>query len=535
MEDTLSSTDPLIEINESYVRSAVDHLNSANFGQVQAYIRNTVGGRSLTQQEKGCIESVVRSVRMKQAEELREQDSLFTINEEMPPNILMVTAYSNDYTIGHVCERVNRIYAQTHGYEFYSEVLSLEDMAREISPKKHCTWYKIVLLRKLFANIELLKSKNIQYIMWIDADAIVVDHKLTLFNIINISKQRDLIIAEDMNPGCLINAGVFLLRATTWSRDFLLDVWNIDKYDEVCFYEQSAIIRSLRLKKEGLESMKPFHSYLTTNTGSSSNNNNIKIFPHTTVLSIFQFNSNRGILCNDTLMFQKYAQQVWGSHLNTPKSENTIETTTCTDNITTAATADTVGTAVVSTVACICYATNGNYCSLCQRTVGNSHRRRDRYTTTSTSSSSTSSNSNISNSSSSSNTGSSEADIIAQNSKLFIFHPAGMPDKLLLLHAAIYKYRIPYDLVTDILLNQSEYDKNSNSSSTTTILQEGNIEAPGRVAAGVHAPGGVAAGVYAPGGVAAGVCAPLRLIRGKLGQIPQADQPHLFNRVGVQK
>ena len=110
-----------------------------------------------------------------------------------------------------------------------------------------------------------------------------------------------------------------------------------------------------------------------------------------------------------------------------------------------------------------------------------------------------------------------------------------MPDKLLLLHAAIYKYRIPYDLVSDILLNQSEYDKNSNSSSTTTILQEGNIEAPGRVAAGVHAPGGVAAGVYVPGGVAAGVCAPLRLIRGKLGQIPQADQPHLFNRVGVQK
>ena len=52
--------------------------------------------------------------------------------------------------------------------------------------------------------------------------------------------------------GCLINAGVMLIRVSEWSRTLWQEVWDCNKYDDVTFYEQSALIRRLRAKREGL-------------------------------------------------------------------------------------------------------------------------------------------------------------------------------------------------------------------------------------------------------------------------------------------
>jgi len=377
----------------------------------------------------------------------RGSDSLLTNTSRALSscNVLMVTAYSDDYTIGSLCEKVNRCYAEKHSYEFLSEVLPLSAMSEAIAPKKHCTWYKIALLKKLFADVSYLESKQIQYIMWIDADAIVVDHSTRLTDIIDRCGGRDLIIAEDMNAGCLINAGVFMLRTTRWSRSFINDVWDCVKYDDVTYYEQSAIIRVLRSNKEDLDSVSPFHSYLPHAV------QGIKLFPHTAVLPLAEFNSNKGVLCNDVRSFEEYMRGLTG--------EEQRNLSVCASQVA----GDGLGsqmrrtTSKKLTVPNLCYQATGNFCTLCQRTVGTNRKC----------------------------VAAAAADF---NPSLFVFHPAGMPDKLNLLYTALHKYKVPYDLAGDI-----SHEARSERENCTP--------------------------------------APLRLVRGKMGQIPQADQSHLLSKM----
>jgi len=376
---------------------------------------------------------------------------------------------------------VNRSYATLHGYEFLSEVLPLDEMTVAISPKKHCAWYKIALLKKLFADVDLLRAKKIQYIMWVDADAIIVDHTIKLTDIVARCGGRDLIIAEDMNTGCQLNSGVFILRTTRWSRDLLNDVWDCAKYNDRTFYEQSTMVRVLNTKKEELDSVSPFHSYLpNAHTG-------VKLFPHTAVLPLAEFNSNRGILCNDVKAYESYVQSVQNGSV--PED---IAKSCSLDQVKTQAppgshgTSDEIDRAALDgvervprkgqgklTVPSECYQSSGNFCTLCQRTVGCNHKR-------------------------------TEGTVINANPSLFVYHPAGMPDKLTLLYAALYKYKVPYDLVGDILRAQSN----------AALSGDGGDEKDPVVAQPV--------------------IAPLRLVRGKLGQIPQADQHHLLSRLTKQ-
>ena len=97
---------------------------------------------------------------------------------------------------------------------------------------------------------------------YIYLDAIFIKHSLPLESVINRCEGRELIIAEDMHPTCVINAGVFILRVGEWVKSLISDVWNeATKFDKTFFYDQSALVRSLRMRHEGLESVKPFHSY----------------------------------------------------------------------------------------------------------------------------------------------------------------------------------------------------------------------------------------------------------------------------------
>lgn len=207
--------------------------------------------------------------------------------------ISICTAYTDDYSIGRLCEVVNRAYALHFGYEFDCHVLSCEDMMTFIQPKKHFTWYKVDMLIKQIQNrlIELkeAESGSLQYIMWIDADAMFLNFETSFIDLIEQAERKDLIIAEDLHAGCPINAGVFLLKVCDWSLQLLLDMWSTSNYDNVFFYEQSAMVRQLRKRREGLQFVKPFHSFL------EGGPQGIKFFPHVAVFPHFIFSSNRGI------------------------------------------------------------------------------------------------------------------------------------------------------------------------------------------------------------------------------------------------
>lgn len=209
------------------------------------------------------------------------------------PRISICTAYTDDYTIGRLCEEVNRIYASRFGYNFDCHILSCEDMMAVIQPKKHFTWYKVDMLIKSIQQrlkeVDETKSDSLHYVMWIDADAMVTNLQTPLVDIVEQAHRKDLIIAEDLHTCCPINAGVFMLKVCDWSLQLLLDMWSTSNYDDVFFYEQSALVRQLRKRREGLQFVNPFHSF--TKNGPQG----IKFFPHVAVYPHFIFSSNKGI------------------------------------------------------------------------------------------------------------------------------------------------------------------------------------------------------------------------------------------------
>jgi hypothetical protein len=208
----------------------------------------------------------------------------------LPHEILICMAYSKDYTIGNICEVINSQYATHHGYQFYCEKIEYEKMMTMIEPRKHCAWYKVLLIRNL------LKSEgknsfsseiqdpplptNWRYLVWIDADAIVINFHQSIEHILHnhfipfspsfpssspspsiISQSifSDLIISQDFSSSssCPLNTGVMIIQKTPWSQSLWEDVWShpsCEKYHHVYFYDQSALVKCLKLRNVHLPS-----------------------------------------------------------------------------------------------------------------------------------------------------------------------------------------------------------------------------------------------------------------------------------------
>lgn len=89
-----------------------------------------------------------------------------------------------------------------------------------------------------------------EWILWIDADAFFCNFSTTIEGLLERAradygideKGKDLIIANDMNG---LNSGVFLLRNSTWSRDFLERTYNIRDWENL-EHEQEGIIKLLQ-------------------------------------------------------------------------------------------------------------------------------------------------------------------------------------------------------------------------------------------------------------------------------------------------
>jgi hypothetical protein len=239
----------------------------------------------LLPEESRVVNSVLSAEAVDRAALERKERDASEGGSRSNDGVLICSAYSDDYTIGRLSEAVNRAYAALHGYRFWSVVLPYEDMLGQIAPRMHVTWFKVLLLRDLLAQA---KIRGISWVMWIDADAIVIEPSVrVLEDIVASAGARELVIGEDMNPSCLINAGVMLVRVCAWSVALWDDVWASKRYWSVPFYEQSALIGALRARQEGLEAVRPFHSHVRGGPQGP------KHFAHTCVLPSLDFNSNR--------------------------------------------------------------------------------------------------------------------------------------------------------------------------------------------------------------------------------------------------
>jgi hypothetical protein len=162
-------------------------------------------------------------------------------------------------------------------------------MLNLVAPRTFLGWYKVLMLQKYLCDSERrrrLEVDGVAWLVWIDADAVVISHETCILSVLARAEGRELVIGEDTSPCCLVNSGVLAVRVCDWSAALWSETWECRKYFDVKFYEQSALIKCLKKRREGLELVSPFHSHVVGGPQAD------KLFPHVCVLHMSAFNSN---------------------------------------------------------------------------------------------------------------------------------------------------------------------------------------------------------------------------------------------------
>jgi hypothetical protein len=102
-----------------------------------------------------------------------------------------------------------RRYAQLHGYRFVEHQTLLD-------PSRHAAWNKIL------ASQQALGSGHSKWVMWLDADAVIMNFECRVEDLI--VEGADVIFGSDFNG---LNSAAFLLRRCDWSLRFLQTVYNL--------------------------------------------------------------------------------------------------------------------------------------------------------------------------------------------------------------------------------------------------------------------------------------------------------------------
>ena len=144
------------------------------------------------------------------------------------PRIAIVTFLSGlDPDVVRLSMANKRRYAELHGYE----LLRLDD---EVDGSRQAPWSKFLILHKhLDAH---------DYLVWLDADALVSDLAAKVEDIVGMAPGKDLYYAADELD---INSGVFIVRNSAWSKWYLVEAWQqrwlVTDYNFRSTHEQRAI------------------------------------------------------------------------------------------------------------------------------------------------------------------------------------------------------------------------------------------------------------------------------------------------------
>ena len=185
-----------------------------------------------------------------------EEDLMTCVQEATSPslisptsNVLIVTYLTSGrgqfgvpdiFKFGVYQLAVMQAYSRVKGYIFHPVIKELVDTSvmedsGDVAMRTDERWTKIDILRNITEDEQFSK---IELILWIDADALVID-----FSDFDVQKlaadapHADILASADIRQG-YINTGVLLIRNNAWSRWFLNEWWS--KYDRTVFCDQDA-------------------------------------------------------------------------------------------------------------------------------------------------------------------------------------------------------------------------------------------------------------------------------------------------------
>lgn len=129
-------------------------------------------------------------------------------------NIAIAQYWTSNVSYAKYTEEINKKYCEENKYDYYIE----KDDSKILNSLngKAVTWYKPLFI------LDILENNNPDYILFLDADAIVCNFSYKIEDFID--EKHDIIVTQDHGPS-KVNAGVFIFKNTEWTRKFLLEWW----------------------------------------------------------------------------------------------------------------------------------------------------------------------------------------------------------------------------------------------------------------------------------------------------------------------
>jgi len=185
----------------------------------------------------------------------------------------------------------NRYYCQQHGYDFI-----FSDQSEDTS--RHIYWSKIALVLKT------LQKPTYKWVVWIDADALIMNHGIPLEDLID--EKYNFIISRDSSG---INSGVFFIKNCDWSRDFLKSVYARTDCLKNANPEQDAIKLQIQLPAyKAFTKIVPQRFFNSYEGNYYHRHTNIAYQPGDFIVHFAGLNLTLGFSLSD--LCQKYASQV---------------------------------------------------------------------------------------------------------------------------------------------------------------------------------------------------------------------------------
>jgi hypothetical protein len=133
-------------------------------------------------------------------------------------NIVVTQFWTKNLSYSKFTKAINEKYCEEKNYQYYVETDD-DKIYSELSGRAY-TWYKPKLI------LDVINKFNPDYILFLDADAIVSDSSYKIEDFI--VDGYDCVVTEDHGPS-IMNAGVLLFKNTDWTIEFLKKWWDISE------------------------------------------------------------------------------------------------------------------------------------------------------------------------------------------------------------------------------------------------------------------------------------------------------------------
>ena len=128
--------------------------------------------------------------------------------------IVIAQFFNTNLSYGKFTKEINKKYCDEKGYIYHLE--SDDNKIKTALEGRSPTWYKSKFINEVF------ELYNPDYILFLDADAIVCDFSYTVEDFID--PNYNIICTEDYGPSRL-NAGVFIMKNSDWTKRVMNKWW----------------------------------------------------------------------------------------------------------------------------------------------------------------------------------------------------------------------------------------------------------------------------------------------------------------------